>query len=134
LALETDRRASFSSLFRSEWKLILYSTTMYVYCVYPAISKSPKQLPNFLKIAETSVVLIVFNCVVCDVSAYTVAIHESGTRNALLGQWRQCLYCYCFFLWLYMNQVSNALLYPWPNNTEVYLIPFISTQNHTIAG
>jgi hypothetical protein len=74
LALETDRRASFSSLFRSGWKLILYSTTMYVNCVYPAISKSPKQLPNFLKIAETSVVLIVFNCVVCDVSAYTVVV------------------------------------------------------------
>ena len=74
LALETDRRASFSSLSRSECKLILYSTTMYVYCVYPAISKSPKQLPNFLKIAETSVVLIVFNCVVCDVSAYTVVV------------------------------------------------------------
>ena len=30
---------------------------MYVYCVYPAISKGPKQLPNCLKIAETSVVL-----------------------------------------------------------------------------
>jgi hypothetical protein len=35
----------------------------------------------------------------------SVAIHESGTRNALLG----------------------------PNYTEVYLTPFISTQNHTIA-
>ena len=31
-----------------------------VLCVYPAISKSPKQLPNCLKIHETSVVLIVF--------------------------------------------------------------------------
>ena len=40
--------------------------TMYVYCVYPAISKSPKQLPNCLKIAETSVVLIVFIGVICD--------------------------------------------------------------------
>jgi hypothetical protein len=50
-----------------------------------------------------------------DVSAYTVTVsfccsnlHESGTRNALLGSWL--------------------------NNTEVYLTPFISTQNHTIAG
>ena len=33
---------------------------MYIYCVYPAISKSPKQLPNCLKIAETSIVLNVF--------------------------------------------------------------------------
>jgi hypothetical protein len=29
-----------------------------------------KQLPNCLKITETSVVLIVFNGVICDVSAY----------------------------------------------------------------
>ena len=38
----------------------------------------------------------------------SVALHESGTRKALLT--------------------------PWLNNTEVYLTPFISTQNHTIAG
>ena len=41
---------------------------------YPAISKSPKQLPNYLKITETSVVLIVFNCVSYDVSTYTVTV------------------------------------------------------------
>jgi hypothetical protein len=34
----------------------LYITTMYVYCVYPAISKSPRQLQNCMKIAETSIV------------------------------------------------------------------------------
>ena len=38
----------------------------------------------------------------------SVALHESGTRNALVG--------------------------PWLYNTEVYLIPFISTQDHTVAG
>jgi hypothetical protein len=32
-----------------------------------------------------------------------------------------------FFLSLY----RNALLGPWLNNTEVYLTPFIGTQNHT---
>jgi hypothetical protein len=42
-ALETGRKAS---LFRSECKLILYSTTMYVYCIYSSLSKSSKQL-NF---------------------------------------------------------------------------------------
>jgi len=51
---------------------------MYAYCVYPAVSKSPKQLSNCLKIAETSVVPIVFNRV---------------------------LYCYRFLSSLYMNQV-----------------------------
>jgi len=65
------RNGSFSSLFRSECKLILYSTTMYVYCVYPAVSKIPTQLT---KLSETSIVLIVFNGVIYDVSAYTVTV------------------------------------------------------------
>ena len=47
---------------------------MYVYCVYPAISKSPKHLQNCLKLTETNVVLIVFNCVICDVSTNTVTV------------------------------------------------------------
>ena len=47
---------------------------IHVYCVYPAIPKSPKQLPNSLKIAETSVVLTVFNGVICDICSYTVTI------------------------------------------------------------
>jgi hypothetical protein len=65
---------SFLKTFRTTFVsaiLILYLTTMYVYCVYPAISRGPKELPNFLKIAETCVVLNVF---ICDVSAYTVTV------------------------------------------------------------
>ena len=69
-------------------------------------------MPYCPKIIETSVVLIVFNGVICDVTAYTVVVsvtlHESGAINVLLG--------------------------PLPNNTEVDLTIFISTQNHTIAG
>ena len=38
----------------------------------------------------------------------SVALPESGNRNVLLGAW--------------------------PNNTEVHLMPFSSTQNHTISG
>ena len=34
------------------------------------MSKAPKKLSNCLKRAETSVVLIVFGCVLCEVSAY----------------------------------------------------------------
>ena len=45
---------------------------MYVYCVYP--QKVQKQLPNCLKIADTSIVLNVFKGVICDVSAYTVTV------------------------------------------------------------
>ena len=33
-ALETSRKASFSSLFRSVCKLILYFPTMYMYCIF----------------------------------------------------------------------------------------------------
>ena len=82
---------------------------MYIYSVYPAISKSPTQLPNWLKISETRFVQIVFNCDInCMLKPFlTVAPHESGTRNTLLG--------------------------PWLNNTKVYLHSFISTQKHTIA-
>ena len=35
---------SFSCLFRSEYKWILYLMTMYVYCVYPAMSKKSEDL------------------------------------------------------------------------------------------
>ena len=45
-----------------------------LYCVYPAILKGPKQLPNCLKIAETSVVINVFKGVICDISAYIVTV------------------------------------------------------------
>ena len=50
---------------------------MYVYYVYPATSKSPKQMPDYLKIAETSMVIIVFNYVICEVSTYTVTVSYS---------------------------------------------------------
>ena len=43
---------------------------MYVYCIYRVISKAPNKLSNCLKRAETSVVLIVFDCVLCEIRAY----------------------------------------------------------------
>jgi len=36
--------------------------------------KSPKQLPNCLKIAETSSVQIAFNCVICHINVYAETI------------------------------------------------------------
>ena len=71
---------------------------MYVYCIYRVISKSPKKRSNCLKRAETSVVLIVFDCVLCEVRAYkfisilnvlrflTVAQHESGTKYKYIAK------------------------------------------------
>ena len=62
---------------------------MYVYCVYPAMSKSTKQLPYCLKKPETSVVLIVFYGVLCEVSillAYlTIVLQESDTSYILVS-------------------------------------------------
>ena len=62
---------------------------MYLYCVYPAISKSPNELANCLKITETSVILVVFmtsslTSALILLRFLSVALHESGTRNALL--------------------------------------------------
>jgi hypothetical protein len=65
---------------------------MYGYCVYPAKSKGLKQLPNCLKIAETSVVLNVFKEASSVTSALTLLPflsvanykQESSTRKAIL--------------------------------------------------
>ena len=38
------------------------------------MSKSQKQLSNCLKIAETSVVLIGFNGILCEARAYTITV------------------------------------------------------------
>jgi hypothetical protein len=47
---------------------------MYVYCIYPSLSKGTKQLPYCLKGAEISVVLIVFHDVLCEVRAYILPL------------------------------------------------------------
>ena len=74
---------------------------MYVYCVYLTMPKKVQiQIQNYLKRAETIVVLIVFNGVPSDVRTYillpsftvayillpsfTVALHESGTRESFI--------------------------------------------------
>jgi hypothetical protein len=51
------------------------ANNFYVYrqCT-PGMSKSPRQLPNYLKRAEISVDLIVFAGVFCEVYAYTVTV------------------------------------------------------------
>ena len=45
----SEPSASFSGLFRREYKRILYLTTMYVYCVYPAMSKKSENLSDLNK-------------------------------------------------------------------------------------
>ena len=62
---------------------MLYLPTMYVYCVYLEMPiKSKNKYKIYLKRAETFVVVIVFNGVLCDVQTYkllpsfTVALHQ----------------------------------------------------------
>ena len=45
----SEPSASFSGLFRSEYKWILYLSTMYVYCVYPAMLKKSENLSDLNK-------------------------------------------------------------------------------------
>ena len=95
------------------FSLVLFCLLMIVQCLdFKSIKLLLLFLPKCLKIAETIVVLIVFNGVICEVSAYTVTVsvarHESGT--------------------------SKVFLDPQLYITNVYLTPIISTQNHTIVG
>ena len=60
-----------SVLFRNECKYILYFEIMYVYCVYPVMLNIPMQLPNCVKRADISVVVIVFDGVLYEVRVYT---------------------------------------------------------------
>ena len=53
---------------------------MYVYCVYPAMSKFQDNCQLSEK-ADAIVVLIVFNCVFYDVSAYNVACSSTSIRE-----------------------------------------------------
>jgi hypothetical protein len=45
----SEPSVSFSCLFRSEYKWILYLTTMYVFCVYPAMLKKAENLSDLNK-------------------------------------------------------------------------------------
>jgi hypothetical protein len=89
---------------------------MYIYCAYPAMSKSQIHLPNWLKITETSFVLIVFNCVISDVNVYDETISYCCSTSsvtstcmmkpfltvALRHLWRQRVWWNHFLLLLYV--------------------------------
>jgi hypothetical protein len=85
--LETGRKVS---LFRSERKLIYYLPIMYVYCVYPAMSKSPKQ---------------------------TAKLSEKNRNKRRSNRFQgcplrsRCLYCYHISLSVYMNRVTKKLFH-----------------------
>lgn len=59
-----------SSKFMPYWNWL----KIYVHCVCSATSQNPKPLTNYLKIKEASVALIIFDCVLYQVRAYTVPV------------------------------------------------------------
>ena len=59
---------------------------MYIYCVYHAMSKSPKQFPNRLKIAQTSFVLTIVNGVFYHVHYYPSLYMNQVPIKLYLGQ------------------------------------------------
>ena len=83
----------------------VYLTIMYVYCAYPAISSSPKQLPNCLKIVETSVVLIVFNGVIFDVSAYNITVSFCRSTWITYQKLFICIYSLKMKRWIYWRNM-----------------------------
>ena len=58
---------SLSDLFHSDWKWIIYFPKIYTYCIYHVMSNAPKQQSHCLNTEKTSVVLIVFGYVLCEV-------------------------------------------------------------------
>ena len=99
----------FFILFRSQRVQMnfIFNDNVRILCLSCNIKKS-NTLPNCLKIAEINVVLIVFNGIICDVSAYTVSCCRST-----------CIKYQKFFIWSMTLSLFDS---------------FVSTQSHTIAG
>ena len=57
----SESSASFSCLFRSEYKWILYLTTIYVYCVYPAMSKKVAKPVRFKQKGQKQASFLAFH-------------------------------------------------------------------------
>jgi hypothetical protein len=77
------------------------------------MSKSSKKLPNCLKWAETNIILIVFNGVICSVSACTVTIS------------------FCSSTWIRYQKSFIRSMTKW--HWRLFE-PFICIWNHTIGG
>jgi hypothetical protein len=73
-------------------------------------------------------------CLSCNIkkSKRPAKFSENNWNKRFSNCFQLCSYCYRFCRW-HESGTRNALLCPWPNNTEVYLTPVISTKNYTIA-
>jgi hypothetical protein len=72
----------------------IFSDNIYMYCIYRGMSKAPKKLSNCLKRTERSVVLIVFECVLCEVRAYKLISINAVTVSYRRSTWIRKLYLF----------------------------------------
>ena len=68
-ALETSRKVSFKYCPASQQVQVnyIFSNNIGITSVCPAMSKSLKQLPNCLRGVDTSIILIAFDGVLCEI-------------------------------------------------------------------
>jgi hypothetical protein len=71
LGSETGRKVSLQLYWLISY---IFTNNVCTYCVYPAMLKSSRQMPNGLIKAKTIVILIVFRGVLYQAQAYTVTI------------------------------------------------------------
>ena len=95
-----------------------------------SVSKARTILIFFIYIFPENVRIL---CLSCNIKkSKTPAKLSANNWNKCRSNRFQCYLrrqsLYCFFLSINMNQV------PKPNNTEVYLTTYISTQNHRVDG
>jgi hypothetical protein len=120
---------SFSYLFRNEWKWIIYFPTTYVYCIYRDMSKAPRKLSNCLKRAETSVVLIVFDCVLCEVCAYKLISINTVTVSFRRPTWIRYQKTIYWSVTKYSKKYAVNAVWRWKQLNGDKLPVFISTWN-----
>ena len=102
---------------------------MYVYCVYPVMLKSSKQLPNCVARAEASIVPIVFDDVLYEVRAYTCSNGTSASKVYGLSV-EQCRSKYSeSMVGIFPFDIFNPIIVydqmckiiPWISATSVYI-------------
>jgi hypothetical protein len=81
--------ASFSGLFRSKYKWILYLTTMYVFCVYPAMSKKSENLVRFRQKGQKQASFLAFHkccqgCLLLSYLSAPSAVHSYRVSNKII--------------------------------------------------
>ena len=71
---------------------------MYVYCVYPVMLNSSKQLSTYVTRAETSIVPIVFDDVLYEVRAYIIIVSYMNQITEKGYRFKSCFQQYFSYI------------------------------------